>query len=46
MHGDFVDGTEVGEVLQGEIRVGVHGLCVLVIGSGQFKDVIFLDGIL
>ena len=38
--------TEVGAVIQGEIRVGVHCLGVLVVGSGQFKDVIFLDGIL
>ena len=46
LHGNFVGGTEVGVVIQGEIRVGVHGLGVLVVGGGQLKDVIFLDGIL
>ena len=46
LHGNFVDGAEVGAVIQGEIRVGAHGLGVLVFGGGQFEDVIFLDGIL
>ena len=37
---------EVGALIQVEIRVGVHGSSVLVNGGVQFKDVLFLNGIL
>ena len=46
MHGCFVDGTKVGAVIQGEFRVGVHGLSVLVGCGGQFKYALFLNGVL
>ena len=41
--GNFPDCAEV--ILQ-EIQIRFHGLDVLVIDGGQFKDFVFLDAIL
>ena len=46
LHGNFVDGTEVGAVIQPEIRGRVHGQGVQVIETGQFIDGVFMDGLL
>ena len=46
LHGNFVDGTEVGGVIQPEIRGRVHVQGVQVIETGQFIDVVVLDGLL
>ena len=45
MHGGFVGFTDVGAVIPVEIRVGVHGLSVLVDGGVQFEGVLFLNGV-
>ena len=46
LHGNFVDGTEVGAVIPPEIRGRVHGKGVQVIETCQFNGGVFLDGLL
>ena len=41
LQGEFVSGMEVGAVIQHDVRVRVYSTGVLIVGGGQFKNVIF-----